>query len=223
MTKLVLAGVVWLGFTACDERVGRGIKAPTAMPLSMQEAQKHTQKDYVKKEMPVPVQSEETLVVKDIPILEDELPILSTVQDISEPIVSEKGVHKSKKIPTFTEGTSSLDIANIRISNSPERTRVVFDTYTAGSKASVSGLYSYHYDASKKSITLTLKDYKSISALGSSKTRTYPAANLVKNIYLQNTTQANTIKCVIALRDDASVHVFDIKEPGRIVIDISPH
>ena len=180
MTKLVLASVVLLGFTACDERVGRGIKAPTPMPLSMKIAQENTEEDYVEKEIPIIAQSEAVVLVNDVPILEDELPTLPTPTDIAEPIAMEKGMHKSKKVPTFTKDTSSLDIANIRISNSPKRTRVVFDSYTAGSKASVSGLYNYHYDASKKSITLTLKDYKSISALGSSKTRTYPAASLVK-------------------------------------------
>jgi len=222
MTKLVLASVVLLGLTACDERVGRGIKAPTPMPLSMQVAQEHTEENYAEKEMPALVQSEEVVVVNDVPILENELPTLSTSTNTSEPIAMEKGMHKNKQVPTFSKGTSGLDIANIRISNSPQRTRVVFDSYTAGAKASASGVYSYNYDASKKSISLTLRDYKSLSALGSSKTRTYTASGLVKKISLQNTSQANGIKCVIALRNNASVKVFDIKEPGRIVIDISP-
>jgi len=222
MTKVVLASVILLGFTACDERVGRGIKAPTPMPLSMQVAQENTEENYVEKEIPILVQSEEVVVVNDVPILEDGLPTLPAPTDMNKPIDMEKGIHKSKKAPTFSKATSGLDIANIRISNSPERTRLVFDSYTAGAKASVSGAYSYNYDASKKSIILTLKDYKSISALESSKTRTYQASSLVKKIYLQNTSTANTIKCVIVLRGDANINVFDIKEPGRIVIDISP-
>jgi len=196
MRNIVLSSLIVFGFTACDERVGRGIKAPTPTPLTLQKPQQKTE-------------NEKVMVVNDVPILEDELPTLPTPTDRSEPIAMEKS-------------TSGLDIANIRISNSPERTRLVFDSYTSGAKASVSGAYDYKYDASKKSIMLTLKDYKSLSALGSSKTRTYPATSLVKKIYLSDTTQANTIKCVIVLRNDANVKVFDIKEPGRIVIDISP-
>jgi len=211
MTKLILAGAVLLGLSACDERVGRGIKAPTPKPLTIK-TQQNTEK------MPMRSQNEEIMVANDVPILEEELPILTPTV-----ITEENDMPESKQVSRSTQSSGSdLDIANIRISNSPERTRLVFDSYTSGAKASVSGAYNYKYDASKKSITLTLKDYKSLSALGSSKTRTYPATSLVKKIYLSNTTQANTIKCVIVLRNNVSVKVFDIKEPGRIVIDISP-
>ena len=212
MIKLLLAGTILFAMTACDERVGRGIKVPTPMPLTMQ-----TQKP-VEVQAPVhvePVQKEELPVLNAVPILEDELPTLPTPVNIKESVAVEKGFTK----PKVTDN-NAFDIANIRISNSPKRTRIVLDSYTSGVKSSMAAAYTYSYNAPKKSITLTLNGYDHISALGKDKELTYHGMS-VKNITLDST-EASTIKCVIALKKDSDIKVFDIKEPGRIVIDILP-
>ena len=219
MTKLLLAAVVLFAMTACDERVGRGIKAPTPMPLSMQSTEEMTE-DVTEKEMPTLPQSEEVVVMNDVPILEDELPTLPTPTELEEPITTEKGMAKVSKVVTSPTSTKGLDIADIRISSSPERTRLVFDSYNNGTKTSVSGAYSYSYDVAKKIITLTLTGYKNISALDNAKTRNYHGL-VVKKIYLANK-GTDTLKCIIALKKDANINIFDINEPARIVIDIFP-
>ena len=198
--------------TACDERVGRGIHAPVVK----------TKVIYVEKQSLAPTQKEQedVALVQDVPILEEELPILPAPTELKESMTTEKGMNKKNNILTSPTSTKGLDIANIRISNSPERTRLVFDSYSHGKNSSASGAYSYKYDASKKSIILTLKDYQDVSALGNNKVRNYHNS-IVKKIYLDNK-NTNTIKCIIALNKDAKVNVFDIKEPGRIVIDIFP-
>lgn len=203
MTKVVLAGIVLLSFTACDERVGRGIQAPVlpSMTINTEESD----------EAPTHIYGEEVVVVNDIPILEDDLSTLAT----------EKGLENRSKISTAIGNSQGLDIANIRISNSLERTRVVFDSYDSGVKASSSGSYTYTYNPSQKNIILTLKGYSNISALGSSKVRTYPHSSLVKKISVDNGKDTGDIVGIITLRENADIKIFDIKEPGRIVVDIS--
>ena len=212
MTKLLLATGIILAMTACDERVGRGIHAPIVK----------TKVIYIEKQGHAPIQKEQedVALVQDVPILEEELPVLPTPTELKESMPTKKGMNKKDKLLISPISTKGLDIANIRISNSPERTRLVFDSYSHGKKSSASGAYNYKYDASKKSIILTLKEYQEVSALGNAKARNYHNS-IVKKIYLDNK-DTNTIKSIIALKKDAKVNVFDIKEPGRIVIDIFP-
>ncbi|MBA1419408.1 MAG: hypothetical protein FAF03_00695 [Epsilonproteobacteria bacterium] len=70
---------------------------------------------------------------------------------------------------------------------------------------------------------LTLNGYRHFTALGKTKMRTFSSNSIIKKIYLVPYKDDSGFQCNIDLRKAASINAFDLKEPGRIVIDIMPN
>ncbi len=223
MTRLILAGLILLSFTACKERHG---PQPTTSKFTGEVFSSSLESTEVEEistiqERPKQLKSE-TTVLQDIPILEDDLPTLPLSEERSTTMPTQQHVTQKTSVSggNITDG---LNIGEIRVSEGTERTRIVFDSYSATDvKASVSGHYTFKYLPEQNRITLVVNGYRQFSALGNSKLRTFSENSIIKKIYLTKRLDDSSFQCNIDLRQSANVNAFDIKEPGRIVIDVSP-
>ena len=226
MHRLLLSVAVLLSLTACHER--RGPEPETSKLTEKMFTSSQTEVETTVEERSAPAtekqaveaSSEDTVLI-DVPMLEEELPTipLPVEESVSKPAA--QFTERNKSGGTITDG---LTMKEIRISQSPERTRVVFDSYSgAAEKASVSGKYTFKYDAKAHRIVLTVNGYRHFTALGKSKIRTFSANSIIKKIYLVPYKDDSGFQCNIDLRKGAKVNAFDLKEPGRIVIDIMPN
>lgn len=173
------------------------------------------------KHEPLQTNTHET-IVEDIPILEDNLPV------IPEPILIEenKPIASSLSIKqTFSGGVRSdgLDIKTIRSSQNDTRTRLVFDSYTSNGKAKRSGEYTFTYNPSKKKINAVVNGYRKFSAILPQKIRTFPSNSILNNIKIKNHIDNTEFEFSINLTKSASVNIFELKSPARIVVDIIPN
>jgi hypothetical protein len=217
MHKLTLSLIVILSLNACKERHGPqpATSKFTGDVFSQMNGDSLTEVEESQEE--VRQIESENVIVEDIPVLEDDLPVLpipkETMENTSENSLSTSG-------GTITDG---LDVADIRISQSAERTRIVFDSYSSKTtKASVSGHYTATYKPELDRIELIVSGYRHFSALGESRSRMFPANSIIKEIYLTKMLDDSAFQCNIDLNAKANVKTFDLKEPGRIVIDILP-
>ena len=229
MTKTLLPLFIVLALTACHER--RGPEPETSK--FTEQVFLSTQNDNTIEEMPmqekgtikkVMVEKKTTeTVVEDIPILEDDLPVLPIPVMLEERTVTPTGIQTSKQ--TFKGGKRSdgLDIKTIRSSENEIRTRLVFDTYASNAKATQSGNYTFTYNPSTKQISAVVNGYRKLSALSFNKTRTFPSNNIIKNIKMKKYMDDSGFKFNINLNKSASVNVFELKSPARIVVDITPN
>ena len=126
---------------------------------------------------------------------------------------------------TFAGGrtTDGLDIGTIRVSQNDERVRLVFDNYKwdyekegLGDKVDYVGRYDFVYDPEKTLITAKISGYRGFSA----EVPTFSRHNIVEKIYFGDEFDDSSYKFYIKLRQDAPVKVFDLNNPGRIVVDI---
>ena len=229
MTKTLLPLFIVLSLTACHERRGPEPETSKFTEQIFSSAQNNNtieempmqEKGAVKKVM-VEKKTNET-VVEDIPILEDDLPALPTPVIIEERTETRTIVQTSKQ--TFKGGTRSdgLDIKTIRSSQSEIRTRLVFDSYASNDKATQSGNYTFTYNPSKKQISAVINGYRKLSALSLNKARIFPSNNIIKNIKMKKYMDDSGFKFNINLNKAASVNVFELKSPARIVVDITPN
>ena len=213
MIKLILSGLILISFTACKERPG---PQPTTSKFTGEVFSSSEEHPEVKQ-----IESE-TTVLEDVPILEDNLPTLPLVEapTMNTPTAKSRQEGSSISGGTIIDG---LDIGEVRVSQDPERTRIVFDSYNASNeKASESGHYTFNYFPEQNRITIVVNGYRRFSALGDSRMRTFSENSIIKKIYLSKYLDDSGFKCNIDLRQNANVNAFDLKEPGRIVIDISP-
>ena len=171
--------------------------------------------------MPVQTPSSAS-IVEDIPILEDDLPV------IPEPIL----IEETRPVPssltnklTFKGGviTDGLDMKTIRSSQNNARTRLVFDSYTSNGTATQSGNYTFTYNPSKKQITAVLNGYRKFSAMTAQRTRTFPSNSTLKNIKMERYMDDSGFKFSINLNKSVSVNIFELKSPARIVVDVTPN
>ena len=213
MTKNLLALVIVFSLTACHERRGPEPEISKYTEELFTGSKEDTPKeDAVKKD---------NKVIEDIPVLDDTLPILSIDEETSVPVMIPTVEKQPSKTAKTT--TSGRNIKTLRVSEGIDRTRIVFDCYVSNQeKASSVGNYTFNYAKKQKRITLLFSNYHAFSALGESKVRTFSKASIIKKIYLTKSIHPSSFQCQIDLNKDAKVKVFDIKEPGRIVIDISP-
>jgi hypothetical protein len=216
MTKISLPLFIIFAFTACHERQGA---SPKVIHTS-QQALIVSENSITKKQMPMTEkgihkgkEQKKENIVNDIPILEENAPILMT------PVVIDT------ETQTFTGGkrTDGLNIKSIRSSHTPTRTRLVFDSYNANTKATTSGKYTFSYDPSKRSITAAIQGYRKFSAILPNKKRTFPSNDIVKDIKMKKYIDDSGFKFSINLTRPASVNVFELKSPARIVVDILPN
>jgi len=226
MTKTLLPLFIVLALTACHER--RGPEPETSK--FTEQLFTGTQTDSGTEDAPVlekgatktvatQTKSNEA-IIEDIPILEDDLPVLPTpvmVERSSTPKVQQTSTQ------TFSGGKRSdgLDIKTIRSSHDAIRTRLVFDTYTSTGKATQSGKYTFIYNPAKKQIVVTLNGYRKFSAILPNKTRSFPSNSIIKNIQMKKTMDNSEVNFSINLNKASSVNVFELKSPARIVVDIT--
>jgi len=229
MTKTLLPLFIILSLTACHERRGPEPETSKFTEQVFSSAQNDNtieempmqEKGTVKKVM-VEKKTTET-VVEDIPILEDDLPVLPTPVMLEERTTIPTIVQTSKQ--TFNGGKRSdgLDIKTIRSSQNETRTRLVFDSYVSNDKATQSGNYTFTYNPSTKQISAVINGYRKLSALSLNKARTFPSNNIIKNIKMEKYMDDSGFKFNINLNKAASVNVFELKSPARIVVDITPN
>ena len=117
-----------------------------------------------------------------------------------------------------------LDIGTIRVSEQKDSVRLVFDTYKwnqtseyLGEKVDVVGSYNFNYSPEKLLITATVDGYRAFSA----KLPKFSRDSLVEEMYFDEHLNDNGYKFHIKLRYDAEVKVFSLKNPARIVVDIT--
>jgi len=124
---------------------------------------------------------------------------------------------------SFTGGKISdgLDIHKIRASANPARTRLVFESYSKGTKAINSGNYLFTYDSKTLTITALIDGYRRFSALSGAKEATFPAGSMVEHIKLLPYMDDSGYKFTIKIKEESQVKVFELKNPGRIVVDIN--
>ncbi|MCH9741015.1 MAG: AMIN domain-containing protein [Epsilonproteobacteria bacterium] len=134
-------------------------------------------------------------------------------------------IEEGLAVQTFEGGRVSdgLDIGTIRVSQESNSLRLVFDSYMwnhdsehLGEKVTSSGSYTFTYDPSKRLITAVIQGYRGFSA----DMPKFSSSSLVEKIYFDNYLDDSGYKFHIKLRDDATVKVFDLSNPGRIVVDI---
>jgi len=217
MTKTLLSLFIVLSLTACHERKGPEPKTSKEQLFTTSATNTITEVVSLKEKGTVEniktKTDEKESLVKDIPIVEDNLPVLIT------PVVMEK------EKQTFRGGKRSdgLDIKVIRTSHDETHTRLVFDTYESNAKATQSGSYIFTYDPSNKQISAVVNGYRKFSALSFNKARTFPSTSIVKNISMEKYLDDSGFKFSINLNKVASVNVFELKSPARIVVDILPN
>ena len=127
----------------------------------------------------------------------------------------------------FSGGIKSdgLDIGAIRVSHDKDLTRLVFDIYRwnetneyLGEKVDEAGLYEFKYSSQKALITATVEGYRAFSA----KLPKFNKDSLIEKIYMDNKYLNDSgYRFNIKLRYDAKVKVFNLKNPARIVVDVS--
>ena len=229
MTKTLLPLFIVLSLTACHER--RGPEPETSK--FTEQVFSSSQNDNTIEQIPMEEKGtvEKVIVekkmnesiVEDMPILEDDLPVLPTPVMMKERAITPTVTQTPKK--TFKGGkiNDGLDIKTIRSSQNEIRTRLVFDTYTANAKAAQSGSYTFTYNPKNKQITAVINGYRKFSALSFNKARTFPANSIIKNIKREKYMDDSGFKFSINLHKSASVNVFELKSPARIVVDITPN
>ena len=216
MTKTLLALFIVLSLTACHERKGPEPKISKFTEQLFTTSSTHTITEEVPLKEKGTIESDKTETVekenlmKDIPILEDNLPVLVT------PIVIET------EKQTFRGGKRSdgLDMKSIRSSHDNTHTRLVFDTYASNAKATQSGNYIFTYDPTNRQISAVINGYRKISAFSFNKVRMFPSNSIIKNIKMEKYLDDSGFKFSINLNKTASVNVFELKSPARIVVDI---
>ena len=124
---------------------------------------------------------------------------------------------------------SGLDMATIRIGKSSDYTSIIFDSYQyegkqdlPTKKASSSGTYLFTYEPSKKRIIGLIDGYKAFSALLSDQRELFKDNTIVENIYVLKQLGNDGIKFIIKLRKNVRVNIFDVKNPGRIIVNLFP-
>jgi len=219
MTKTLLALFIVLSLTACHERQGPEPKTSNFTEELFTTTPTHTVTEEVPLKEKGTIESSKTEIdekenlIQEIPILEDNLPVLVT------PIVIET------EKQTFRGGKRSdgLNMKSIRTSHDKTHTRLVFDTYASNAKATQSGNYIFTYNPSNKQISAVVNGYRKFSALSFNKARTFPSNNIIKNIKMEKYLDDSGFKFNINLNKAASVNVFELKSPARIVVDIIPN
>ena len=79
------------------------------------------------------------------------------------------------------------------------------------------GSYNFNYSPEKLLITATVDGYRAFSA----KLPKFSRDSLVEEMYFDEHLNDNGYKFHIKLRYDAEVKVFSLKNPARIVVDIT--
>jgi len=211
MLKILQVIFIVLSLTACHERRGPEPETSKLTETIFSANTNVTTEQHTS--------TTETLV-EDIPILEEDQSV------IPEPILIEETrplLSTTKTRQVFRGGitSSKLDIKTIRSSQNDIRTRLVFDTYASNTKATQSGKYLFTYIPSKKQIDAAIFGYSKFSALTTQKMRTFPQDSIIKSITIGKQLESSGYTFNISLKKNATINIFELKEPARIVVDIT--
>jgi len=233
ITTQGLSLLLMLGFTACNERqpeihhtTSTSVSNTISTPMVEEVIQVKTPKA-VKQELPVIPAAKDEYIHTPIPILDDEV-MRTETKTFNTPVPDTKS---STMHQTFTGGTvtDGLDMGTIRLGLNEGKTRLVFDSYTWDMhvktpqiKAKHSGHYDFKYDAKNRRITAVVSGYRGFSALNATKPRLFSTSDMVEKIYLETYLDDSGYKFTIQLNQDAQVNIFELKEPARIIVDITP-
>lgn len=129
----------------------------------------------------------------------------------------EEDVVKARRA-SFSSATvgDGLDVRKIREGRHDGYIRLVFDVYNATGAAEIVGRYDAKYNNAQKDITVILHGYQKISAPLPS----FSHDSLIEQIYFEQYPASGGFKFHIKLRENASVKIFNLKNPARIVFDI---
>jgi len=148
-------------------------------------------------------------------------PKASYIPTYKEPLSQDSNNNIDTEVEEINNG---LDIGTIRESETKNHARLVFDSYKwndtteyLGDKVNQVGSYTFDYDPDKLLITVVLHGYSAFSA----NLPKFSSKSIVEKIYLDKYLDDNGYKFYIKLRYDSEVKLFDLKNPGRIVVDIS--
>ncbi|HIO96213.1 MAG TPA: AMIN domain-containing protein [Campylobacterales bacterium] len=146
----------------------------------------------------------------------DDIPLSS--KPIKKEYIEDEKVKEVKD-----EVNEGLDIGTIRVSQNGNTTRLVFDNYqwdynseTLGEKVDHAGTYDFIYHPDQRLITAIIEGYQGFSA----PIPKFSRNSLIEKIYFDTYPDENGYKFHIKLRANANVKVFDLSNPGRIVVDI---
>ena len=151
--------------------------------------------------------------------------ILPVLPIVSEEHSSDDLIDYTQENLKFTGGIISdgLDIKMIRSSQNETRTRLVFDSYKSGREASQSGNYTFTYNPKKQQIIAVVNGYRKFSALTSPKAPLFPSNGIVQSIKMETYRDDSGFKFSINLNSSASVNIFELSNPARIIVDITPN
>ena len=148
-------------------------------------------------------------------------------EDVANTLMSK--IHLPKE--NFSGGgiVDGLDMSTIRIGKSPDYTSIILDSYKyegknvlPSKKSPSSGTYLFTYEPSKHRIVGLIDGYKAFSALQSDQRQLFSDSKIVKNMSVLKRMGSDGIKFVITLRKNVRVNIFDVKNPGRIIINLFP-
>jgi hypothetical protein len=206
MKRTILPIFLLLALSACQERNAISMPAPKMLP------------------------AEETIVEKPIIIKNVEaVKIPQVKKPVKRPLIVKP--HKTNGEEIFSGGimTDGLDIGMLRLGKEGSTTRLVLDSYKWNINSNIPsirshevGYYMFTYNPVKKSITAVINGYRGFSALHGRKMRTFGSDAMVKKLSMVPYLDDSGFKFIIQLKQNAKINVFDLKGPGRIIIDISP-
>ncbi len=165
--------------------------------------------------------------INKIPVLRDVKKLFPKASKVSET----RAIKKTRylKIKSYSGGTVSdgLDMAVVRLGQSSSYARLIFDSYKweghdtlPTKKVEHSGTYIFTHEPSKNRITAIIDGYRGFSALAGDQSELYRDNHMVKTIRLNKYLDGSGFKFVIELKQDAKVYVYELHNPGRIIVDI---
>ncbi len=213
MKRTILPIFLLLALTACEER--NTLSVPTPKPLPA---------DEIVTEQPKTTESINTV----------KTPAVKTpkvTKEAKKPVVVQTYTQSKSKQEIFSGGimTDGLDIGTIRLGKEGATTRLVLDSYKWNINAKIpsvrayeTGYYTFTYDPKTRHIIGIVDGYRGFSALHGAKERTFGSNNIVKKLSMKPYADDSGFKFIIELKQNAKVNVFDLKSPGRIIVDITP-
>ncbi len=231
MKKTFLPILLLLALTACNERKLSTMPSQSLSQDTITAESKVQSIDTITK----PTVTDHSTSIGTTPPLPHETPhvepkVEPKIESVSEPKIK-TNTHTKSTIQTFAGGTvtDGLDIGIIRLGKEGATTRLVFDSFkwNMNTKTPVvrsydSGHYTFKYNPQNRRITAVVDGYRGFSALQAGKIRTFGSNKMVKKLYLEKYLDDSGYKFTIELKKNAKVNVFELKGPGRIIVDMTP-
>jgi hypothetical protein len=189
--------------------------------------------------LPEPMDLNMTEIKADLSKLKDKIkmpsfpniPIVNKVIPKSSNKSGRLGKKKSAlKAQSFSGGkvTDGLDMGVVRLGVSKSFSRIIFDSYKweegalPTERVNQSGNYIFTHEPEKRQITAIVDGYRAFSALVGDQSALYEGNPYVRTIRLEEYLDDSGFKFVIELKEDVSVYVYELQNPGRIIVDLIP-